>query len=84
MIKSNNHHMRCIDAQRNANSFLFPIMTYEEDIDWLNISIQQREQLLKQDSLSDEVKQLANYVGTRSLSSIFLQKLKDGSAFELL
>jgi hypothetical protein len=60
-------------------------MAYEEDIQRLNISIQQREQLLKQDILSDEgIKQLGNDVQARYFSNIFLQNLKDGEYIRII
>ncbi len=54
-------------------------MAYRNDIERLNVSIAEREQLLKQKKLTDEqVEQLARDVGSRYLTIHFLQEHEDG------
>jgi hypothetical protein len=60
-------------------------MAYEADIQRLNISIQEQEQLFKEKKLNDEqVKRLSNDVGSRYLSSLFLKELKDGECIRIV
>jgi len=54
-------------------------VAYRNDIERLNVSIAEREQLLKQKKLTDEqVEQLANDVGYRHMVILFLKKHEDG------
>jgi hypothetical protein len=60
-------------------------MAYEADIEQLNKSIQEGEQLFKEKKLNDEqVKQLANDVGRRFISNLFLKDLKDGECIMIV
>jgi hypothetical protein len=60
-------------------------MAYEVDIEQLNKSIQEGEQLFKEKKLNDgQVKQLANDVGRRFISNLFLKDLKDGECIMIV
>ncbi|CAF1198000.1 unnamed protein product [Rotaria magnacalcarata] len=60
------------------------IIAYENDIERLNVSIEERTRLLEENNLNaQQVKQLADDVGTRFLSNIFLRQLKNEQARRL-
>ncbi|CAF2211544.1 unnamed protein product [Rotaria magnacalcarata] len=70
--------------RRRSISESLQIIAYENDIERLNVSIEERTRLLEENNLNDQqVKQLADDVGTRFLSNIFLRQLKNEQARRL-
>ncbi len=60
-------------------------MAYEADIERLNVTIQDRVQLLNENNLNDEeAKQLALDAGIRFLLNLFLKKLRDGECIMIV
>jgi hypothetical protein len=61
------------------------VLGYEADIERLNVTIRDREQLLNENNLNDEeVKQLVLDAGTRYLSNLFLKKLREGECIMIV